>query len=108
MPKGETEMMSFTDAELDMLTADGYTPGYMMDVREGDLVAIPPVMRLDDKKVQTIVITRLMMVDGSYWDDRQGGIVPHRVIDFIGTDLDGRPHHMSYGNTYPCFIKRDD
>ena len=101
-------MMNFTDTELDLLVADGYQPGYMIDIREGDLVAIPPVTRFDDKPVQTIVVTRLMVVDASYWDERKNGIVPHRVIDFIGTDLDGRPHHLSYGNTYPCFFKREE
>lgn len=97
--------MTFTDSELDMLVSDGYVPGYMMDVQEGDLVAIPPVMRYDDRKVLSVVVQRLMAVAADYHSD-DGRLVPHRVINFIGLDLDGRPHHLSYGNTYPCFYKR--
>ena len=99
-------MMNFTDEELDLLVADGYFPAYMMDVREGDLVAIPPVMRYDNKKVQTVIVTRLMVQPSDYTDDN-GRLRQHTVIVFIGNDLDGRPHHLSYGGTYPCFIKRE-
>lgn len=100
-------MMSFTDAELDMLVSDGYEPGYMMDIREGDLVAIPPVIRFDDQKVITVVVTRLMPTNGDYMDE-SGAMVRNTVMVFIGNDLDGRPHHLSYGGTYPCFLKRGE
>jgi hypothetical protein len=100
-----SEVIIFTDSELDMLVSDGYSPGYMMDVQEGDLVAIRPVTRYGDKTVMTVVVQRLMTVSADYRDD-EGRLVPHRVIVFIGADLDGRPHHLSYGNTYPCFYKR--
>lgn len=89
--------MDFTDAELDLLVGDGFEVAYMGDIKLNDLVAIPPVIRSDlgggSKTVKTVVVTRIRCVGD--------------VMVFIGTDLDGRPHHMSYGNTYPCFIKRE-
>lgn len=99
--------MNFTDEELDLLTADGYVPGYFMDIREGDLVAIPPVTRHDNKTVTTVVIERLMTVQADY-NNEDGQLVRNQVLNLIGRDLDGRPLHLTYGNTYPCFIKREE
>ncbi len=57
-------MMDFTNEEIRMLLGDGYHPGFMLDVEEGDLVAIPPVTRIalngETATVKTIRVQRLI------------------------------------------------
>ncbi len=38
-------MMDFTKEEIRLLLGMDYHPGFMLDICEGDLVAIPPVTR---------------------------------------------------------------
>jgi hypothetical protein len=110
--KQEMTLMEFTQEEAMMLTADGFEPGFMMDIREDDLVAIPPVSRFTIKEneapatVKTVVVKRKLTVDGTYMDENDE-IVPNRIVTFIGNDLDGIPGHYSFGHTYPCFFKRE-
>lgn len=103
-------VMEFTTDEMQMLSGDGYVAGYIEDIREGDLVAIPPVMRTsafgDPQGVKTLMVERVVPRDASYTDE-DGGFVRHVVISFIGRDIDGLPRHQSYGNSYPCMFKRE-
>jgi hypothetical protein len=102
-------IMEFSSEETIMLMADGYEPGFMMDIQEGDLVAIPPVTRTsfdgEIKPVKTLTVKRVVPQDASYADENDE-IVAHTVINFIGITIDNLPEHCSYGCTYPCFIKR--
>jgi len=104
-------VLGLTQEETALLMENGYTPGYMMDVQEGDLVAIAPAMRtsFDGKPnpVKTLVVKRIMNNDASYYNPDKDEVVPHRVINFIGFNLDNLPEHCSYGHTYPCFYKRE-
>lgn len=106
-------MLDFTEDELILLVQDGYKPGYMMDIREGDLIAIPPVSRIrfsesePKPSVKTLVVQRVMSLDASYVDDSKK-FIQHTVITFIGINVNNLPEHCSYGNTYPCFIKREE
>jgi len=97
---------SFMSEEITMLVQDGFSPGYMMDIQVGDLIAIPPVSRTpifgderdgDRHKVQTFFINR---VESHEEEDGSG------VIMFIGTDVFDLPRHNQYGYFYPCMIKR--
>jgi hypothetical protein len=103
-------MLEFTNDEIVMLVEDGYEPGFMMDIREGDLVAIPPIMRTNfegvPNPVRTLVIQRIMPVDSSYHDMDTDELVRNVVIHFIGMTLENLPQHCTYGSTYPCFFKR--
>lgn len=104
-------METFTIEETDLLVDDGFIPGYMMDLQEKDLVAIAPFTRTnfttgEHNPVMTYTVERIMPLDSDYEDYDSNGRVRHTVIVFIGRDLDGRPHHLSYGNTFPCFYKR--
>lgn len=105
-------MLDFTNEEIVMLVEDGYTAGYMMDIREGDLIAIAPVMRTNFEggivPVKSLTVQRIMHLRSDYRDTETDELVEHTVIVFIGIDLDGLPQHCSYGNTYPCFIKREE
>jgi hypothetical protein len=104
--------MKFTNEETQLLMEDGYKPGYMGDIREGDLVAIPPVSRTsfagEIHPVKTIVVDRLMKQDASYFDPDENEQVQNVVINFIGFNLDNLPEHLSYGSMYPCFYKREE
>ena len=105
--------MNFTKDELIMLIDDGYKPGFMIDIREDDLVAIPPIVRThyadgEMIPVKTLVVQRIIKQDASYWDEESDAIKPHIVVVFIGIDLDNLPEHCAYGSTYPCFIKREE
>ena len=101
-------MIDFTEDEITLLVQDGYTPGFMGEIKEGYLVAIPPVMRSSfdgtTNTVKTYVITKLMKVNAPYMDPSEG-YVPHEIINFIGIDLNNLPKHGAYGNDYPCFYK---
>lgn len=106
-------MMEFTTEEVRMLLDDGYFAAFMGDIREGDLVAIPPVMRTSlfaseshPPTVQTFEVQRLIDHRSTEMDD-EGNVSSHRVMVFIGIDLEGLPRHKSYGATYNCFIKRE-
>ena len=104
-------MMEFTTEELQMLVGSGYEAGYMGDVREGDMVAIPPSFRTrlgnePPPTVKTLVVQRIFRVQSDYYDEA-GGLVRNVVINFIGVDLDNLPQHCAYGSTYPCFILRE-
>lgn len=105
-------MLDFTQDELTLLIQDGYEPGFMMDIREGDLIAIPPIMRTNieglNNTIKTLVVKRVIKSDSSYYDSDKDEIIPHTVINFIGITLDNLPEHCMYGNTYPCFIKRGE
>lgn len=103
--------MEFTIEETDLLVQDGFVCGWMGDIQEGDIVAIPPVSRTtfggEPRPVKTFVIQRLLpKFDGSYWDPDEDGMIHNVVVHFIGLDLDGRPSSESYGSTYPIFYKR--
>lgn len=110
-------MLDFTQEETALLVADGYMPGWMMDIREGDLIAIAPVVRTnfaDGSPVppKTLTVARVIRSDASYTEydheTHEERLVPHTVINFIGISLDNLPEHCAYGNTYPCFIKRGE
>lgn len=104
--------MNFTREETGLLVQDGYEPGFLMDIQEGDLVAIPPVTRSNFDgsiaPIKSLVVKRMMKIDASYSDPETGEFTRNIVIKFIGIDLDGLPVHCSYGSTYPCFYKRSE
>ena len=103
-------MLDFTQEETELLVADGYEPGFMMDIRVGDLVAIAPVMRtsFDGAPIppKTLTVVRIVKQDGSYWQPEREEMVRNTVVNFIGMNLNNLPEHCAYGHTYPCFIKR--
>jgi hypothetical protein len=105
-------MMDFTKEEIRLLLGNGYHPAFMMDVTEGNLVAIPPVSRNtingEAALVKTLRVERLMNFRKQNYDFDNDRFVEHDVVIFIGIDLDGLPEHCSYGNTYGCFIKTED
>ncbi len=105
-------MMDFTKEEIRLLLGMGYHPGFMLDICEGDLVAIPPVTRLsfngETATVKTLRVERLINLHKENYDMDSASIIEQNVIIFIGLDLDGLPEHCAYGNTYGCFIKTED
>ncbi len=105
-------MMDFTKEEIRLLLGMGYHPGFMLDICEGDLVAIPPVTRhpVDGETalVRTLRVQRLIFLRQTNYEFESDEVVDYSVVVFIGTDLDEIPHHCSYGNTYGCFIKTED
>jgi hypothetical protein len=105
-------MMDFTKEEIRLLLGMDYHPGFMLDIREGDLVAIPPVTRHpvngETALIQTFRVKRLITLHKESYDMDSDNVVEYYVVIFIGTDLDGLPHHCSYGNTYGCFIRTEN
>lgn len=105
-------MLDFTKEELMLLTQDGYKPGFMMDIREGDLIAIPPVWRSQFDgtpiPIKSLTIERILELVTQDYDEVNDRVIHHTVVVFIGRDLDGLPEHCSYGNTYPVLIKRQE
>ena len=91
-------IMEFTNTEAEFFMNLGYSMGFMMDVQVGDQIAIPPVTRteFDGTTVpfQTLRVTRLIRGKGS--------VISFVAIDNV-TDLET---NKSYGDTYPCFIKK--
>lgn len=108
-------IMEFSAAEIRMLLDDGYSPDYIGSIREGDLVAIPPVSRTpiygderdgDKHKVRTFTIKSIVKSDASFYEPREDLVIQNTVVNFIGVDIDGLPRHESYSSIYHCFIKR--
>jgi len=105
-------MTDFTMEETSMLVEDGYQPGFMLDVREGDLVAIAPGIRSNfdgtTRPIKTLTVQRLLILNNSYYDYESDEMIENVVIKFIGINLDGLPEHCAYSNVYPCFIKKSE
>ncbi len=105
-------MMDFTKEETRLLLDDGYRPGFMLDISEGDLVAIPPVTRHsfngEPARVKTLRVERIILLHQRNYDMDSDDFIENNVVVFIGNDLDGLPEHCAYGNTYGCFIKTQD
>lgn len=92
-------MMTFTPNEAIALQEEGFFAAWMKDVREGDMIAIPPVSRFSEinDEVQWVYVTRLRNVKAS-----------SSVVTVIGITLDGYEIHHAYGDSYPVSILRLD
>jgi hypothetical protein len=90
-------IMQVTPDECAMLSDLGYRPGYVLDIVEGDEVAIPPVSRYlpGNEGLRMVRVERIFApIRGNT-----------QVLAFIGTSSDGA-NHYSYGAAYPVWIKR--
>lgn len=104
-------MFDFTREEVDFMIKDEYKPGFMKDIQNNDLVAIPPISRTDpygdERGPKVLVVTQLWRSDGSYYQPEEDRTVPNTIMNFVGVDKNGQSEHCSYGNAYPCWIKRN-
>lgn len=87
-------LFSFTPEDTESLVNDGFNPGYIKDVKEGDEIALAPMLTMDGGAKRY----SLLRQEKSYGDG-------HVVHSLIVINEDGMPEHKSLGQMIPCFYK---
>lgn len=102
--------MDFELEERKMITELGFIPGWLGDVKEGDEVIIPSVMRSNlDGTVNLPRIRHVERINPTAVPDHDedgNTIGVNIVIGFVFRDEDGIPEIKSYGSSYPCYYRR--
>lgn len=97
-------MEDFTQEQTQMLMAGGFHAAWMKELQQGDEVAIGGCAYPVHELRQYVVASLEPDIVGDH--DERGYVRSTReLVRFIGIDLDGLPHHETFGGTYPCFIK---
>lgn len=106
-------LMNHTTEESFDLVASGFMPGYVGDLKEGDVFSIAPVMRKvivsgePDRTPMMYCVDQVRPVEASYTDD-VGQYHHNVVVNMIAWDELNLPVHLSYGSTYPVYILQNN
>lgn len=102
-------IFEWTEKERSDLIHRGFRPGFMHDIKVGDIVNIPSISRFlpeEDLPEQYLVQRIIRTQHEDLINDDE--TIPHYVVVFIGVAADEMPYHKAYGHTYPCMILRRD
>lgn len=83
----------------------GFKPGYMGDVRVGDIIAKAPE-EFSHFEFGLMAVTRVEDVDGSYYEPEEDVVVRNRVMRIIGFDENDLERHIHFGSTHSIYLYR--